>query len=541
MKSYKTISFLAVFISLLAYVPAFSQGHGGGGHGNNDNHWNDVQDGWHLNPDSLVQVTVTGTVIIDSSLTTYPVYFLDEDDDGQVDYHLNFGPYWYSPDSSAAIRPVAGETVTITGGLHDSNMFEIQTIAVYEINGEFWRDPFTPFWNNMGRGFHDGGHFHGSGDCYSFGMMTDSLENVTLSGTALMDTTFVMHHYYLDEDDDGAPDYFMNFGPPWYEPESGAVRPENGEAITVVGGLMEGPVYPVLVVFEINGLVWRDSTGIGSHFGGAWVSRNMSSPRMIHNPFDQQDWMQINPGWHRNWGGQMGWMMAPDSLFCQLLELYPENVPNAGNQNHFAGYQVGVFYPDGQSCMGENGSHGRMRFGSSVQFQLHYNDIQIQGFNLDENSITAQYWDEQSNSWVPVNDAIVDPVDNTVSISTTELSSYVILSANQATGIEEVDGNEVIDGFSLKQNYPNPFSAKGGSASGGNPATTIEFSLNNSAYVTLNIYNVLGELTTSLVDGQMTAGFHKVNFEAGDLPSGTYFYELRVGQASQIMKMNLMK
>jgi len=527
MKRYKAIGFLAILVSLLVYVPGFAQGHGGG-HGD---HGSGMDRGLHLDPDSLVQVTVTGTVIIDTTTAMYPIYFLDTDGDGQADYHLNFGPYWYAPDSSTVTRPAAGETVTVTGGSHDANMFEMESIVVYEINGEYWRDPFMPFWNDMGRHSHDGRDFHGSDDCYSFGMMNDSLEMVSLSGSVLVDTTFVMHHYYLDEDGDGVPDYFLNFGPPWYVPESGALRPEHGQNIDVVGGLIEGPVYPVLIVYEINGMIWRDSTGIGTHFGGAWVHRNMGSSKRIHNAFDEDDWMQVNPGWDRNWGSQMGRMMAPDSLFCQLLELYPENVPNSGNKNHFAGYQVGVFFDDGQSCMGRNEHENHMRFGSSVQFQLHYNDVQIQGFNLDENSITAQYWDEENNDWVTIDNAVVDTENNTISFATSEIASYIALAADQVTGVQEETNGSVVKTFSVKQNYPNPF----------NPTTTIEFSLKNAGYVTLNIYNVLGEFVTSLISGHLEAGLHKVSFDASSLPSGTYFYELRIGQESKIMKMNLMK
>jgi len=551
----KLTNLLTVFtlgLALFLYSPAIGQMGGGGmGHGNGDgNHGGSMGpggsgghiggskhggmmdgEGWNVKPDTLTQVTVQGTVIIDSTLGMMPMYFLDTDGDGQADYHLNFGPYWYTPDSSNAVRPAAGDEITVTGGSHDNSQLDMPVVIVYELNGEFWREPYAPFWNNMGRYSRKGGHSHGSDDCFSFGMMEDSLETVTVSGSILLDSTFAMNQFYLDEDGDGAPDYFLNFGPPWYKPESGAMRPANGDTVHITGGMMENSDHPVIVVYEINGMTWRDSTGMGSHFGGVWVPGNMSSPRQVHNPFDRSDWMRINPGWEQNWRGQMGRMMAPESLFCQLLELYPENVPNSGNKNHFAGYQVGVFFPDGQTCMGRNGRENHLRFGSSVQFQLHYNDIQTQGFNVDENSITAQYYDDETASWVPVDNAVVDPVENTVTFSTTKVSSYVILSADQATGIEEAGNNAVIDGFSLKQNYPNPF----------NPTTTIAFSLTNSDHVTLNIYNVLGEFVTSLVNGQMSAGAHEVNFDASSLSSGTYFYELRIGQESKIKKMNLMK
>jgi hypothetical protein len=120
---------------MLAFtLPGFTQGGSMGG---------------HYHPDSLTLVTVSGTAIVDSSMMN-PVYYLDEDGDQQADYHLNFGPYWYQPDSGNASRPYHGDPVTITGGMPDTTEVVLPVIVVYEINGEFWRDPFDPLWNHMG-------------------------------------------------------------------------------------------------------------------------------------------------------------------------------------------------------------------------------------------------------------------------------------------------------------------------------------------------------------------------------------------------------
>ena len=85
--------------------------------------------------------------------------------------------------------------------------------------------------------------------------------------------------------------------------------------------------------------------------------------------------------------------------------------------------------------------------------------------------------------------------------------------------------------FSLKQNYPNPF----------NPSTAIEFSLPKSGQTTLEVYNVLGQKVTELVNRNMTAGNHIVTFNASSLPSGVYFYQLTSGNFSQVKKMMLLK
>lgn len=85
--------------------------------------------------------------------------------------------------------------------------------------------------------------------------------------------------------------------------------------------------------------------------------------------------------------------------------------------------------------------------------------------------------------------------------------------------------------FGLAQNYPNPF----------NPSTTIEYSLPEAGFVTLKIYNVLGEEIATLIAGDHAAGAFKATWEASGLPSGVYFYRLTAGGYVQTMKMILMK
>jgi photosystem II stability/assembly factor-like uncharacterized protein len=104
-----------------------------------------------------------------------------------------------------------------------------------------------------------------------------------------------------------------------------------------------------------------------------------------------------------------------------------------------------------------------------------------------------------------------------------------IITNSPATGIFE-DSFEP-NSFALQQNYPNPF----------NPSTTISFTNNKNGLVTLKLFDILGKEVRLIFNGEMTAGQHKINFNAGTLASGTYIYSLKVNDQFTCRKMTLLK
>lgn len=493
-------------------------------------------------PDSLVTIIVTGSVSVDSTGIQHVNYFLDEGSDGTVDYHLNFGPYWYQPDSSDAVRPAAGDTVAITGGLHESLYDSVDVIVVYEIDGEFWRNPLDPNWNQMGDLQHHRNFGHGS---FAFGMMNDSLETVELTGTALVDSTMIFAQYYLDVDADTIPDYHLNFGPPWYEPESGAVRPATGDSITIVGGLYEHPQFSVVIVYEINGDVWRDSTAFGQQFAGGWILRHMDDSVRVRSTFDHQDWIEIHPGWHLG----MGHMMS-DSLFVQMVELYPWNMPAASGGVTFAGYELAAFNNRGMNRLqSQMGFGGHIGMGNQARIQFHYTNQQMAQFGasglgktampLDESQIQVMAWNEETGTWTAVSNVTVDTESNLVTFESSDMSSnYVLTTTSTTTSSDPEDLG--IQQFTLAQNYPNPF----------NPRTTIGFTLPRDADVSLAIFDLTGRQIVELVNKHVGEGYHEVqwnstNAHGGHVPSGVYFYRLKVNdghaESSAVKKLVLLQ
>ena len=85
--------------------------------------------------------------------------------------------------------------------------------------------------------------------------------------------------------------------------------------------------------------------------------------------------------------------------------------------------------------------------------------------------------------------------------------------------------------YSLSQNYPNPF----------NPATTIRYSVPRQSHVTLEVFNTLGQSVVHLIDGDLEPGPHEIRFDARNLPSGVYFYRLRIGSVAQTMSMIVLR
>ena len=98
------------------------------------------------------------------------------------------------------------------------------------------------------------------------------------------------------------------------------------------------------------------------------------------------------------------------------------------------------------------------------------------------------------------------------------------------TGIEDKRNNLPSD-FALQQNYPNPF----------NPTTTINYSIAKEGNVNITIYNTIGSKVAIIVNEHKHTGNYSVQFNAGALPSGVYFYRVQAGSFIDVKKMILLK
>ena len=85
--------------------------------------------------------------------------------------------------------------------------------------------------------------------------------------------------------------------------------------------------------------------------------------------------------------------------------------------------------------------------------------------------------------------------------------------------------------FALEQNYPNPF----------NPTTTFRYSIPTQSKVVVKVYDILGKEIATLMDEEKSVGTYEITWNATNLPSGVYFYQLKAGNFIETKKMILLK
>ncbi len=162
-------------------------------------------------------------------------------------------------------------------------------------------------------------------------------------------------------------------------------------------------------------------------------------------------------------------------------------------------------------------------FGSDIGFLINYNGSVYKTFDAGNNwqilslggpyvALNMNFINEQTG-WLSCENGRI--------LKTTTGGITYVASGN----------SEIPDNFSLSQNYPNPF----------NPTTTINYELPVTNFVSIKVYDVLGNEVETLVNEKQNAGSYSVGFNAAELPSGIYFYKLVTEKFSETKKMILVK
>ena len=99
----------------------------------------------------------------------------------------------------------------------------------------------------------------------------------------------------------------------------------------------------------------------------------------------------------------------------------------------------------------------------------------------------------------------------------------------KGTGASKI--SSISDDYKLYQNFPNPF----------NPATIISYKINQSGFVTLKVYNLVGQVVRTLVSEYQESGTYSKQFDASELSAGIYLYKLQVNNFTSVKRMTLIK
>jgi len=316
----------------------------------------------------------------------------------------------------------------------------------------------------------------------------DSMTSVELVGTAIVvqsqpprQRTF----YFLDVNNDTVPDYRLAFGPPWYEPPSGAVRPQNGDEIMIVGGFLTYGDPPMVIVFQINGLPWRDprAGGHGGHGGNAPYS-------------------YMECGGHTASSNAVA-QASPLLFEARGMVLIPTCLPPPVNPPG-----VFLFHPE------------------------------MSDHNVYVNLGTD--WEGIPGGFEPV-DLVGGLVPGTPGMEpwviVYEVNGEFVREPGDTTDLVPL-GSAVEDELPTvpvshltATNYPNPF----------NPATTIEYSIPVAGSVALRVFDITGREMSTLVNGYHRAGTYRVAWDGSAASSGIYLYRVSAGGMSYAGRMVLLK
>ena len=144
------------------------------------------------------------------------------------------------------------------------------------------------------------------------------------------------------------------------------------------------------------------------------------------------------------------------------------------------------------------------------------------------------------NPEVPDRFSVVITILDTTGVVPAHIGSYYLLddvelSGESVVGVAKTNPN-IPDVFYVYQNYPNPF----------NPSTTIRYSIPESEYVVISIYDINGNLISTLLNSRQNAGTHEILWDGKNnsgmkVVSGVYLYKVQAGNSSKISKMILLK
>ena len=356
------------------------------------------------------------------------------------------------------------------------------------------------------------------GGTYGFGViMSDDLGDPVLYWTGVNNGLTNPWVYALALNRIGGRDYM--FAGTW---GGGVFRSTNGGERWRFSGLPDRIVYDL--DFDTNGVLFA-STDLGEVYrsidnGLSWLKIGVASTAIWALGIDpNNDHIYagtFGAGVYKSVDGGLNWTQT-GLTSGHIFDFAFGNNPETGVTGVFAATSTGVvFSSDGGTTWGD--------------FSTGLTVVDTRAVAFAGNELLAGTWgggaflyDTASHAWI--RDGMPGGQITTFAVNPTSGEVFAVSDGNgvfrksfakTATSNEGTDGDELPAGYLLEQNYPNPF----------NPRTTIQYGLPAPGEVRLTVYDAVGREVAVLVEGVVDAGVHQIDFDAGLLPSGVYFYRL---------------
>jgi len=274
-----------------------------------------------------------------------------------------------------------------------------------------------------------------------------------------------------------------------------------------------------------------------------WISQNDSYLIGLWSGdiWRRVDFVDINTGYfyfraprklYKTTNSGQDWVVINDTIFCAVIKGYDENIflgedtdgtisrTLDGGQNwesfnrNILGWALDIEYTPGNPSKVWCGS-------DTISFSSDTGKTWVKEFSNQSGALYDIVFTDENTGWF-------------FSGGGGTLSNIYRTTNGGHGGIVSVDDNVKDfrpDGFSLEQNYPNPF----------NPTTIIKYQVSELGYLTINVYDVLGNEIGTLVNEEKQVGAYEVEFDGAGLTSGIYFYQLRAGDYTDTKKMILLR
>ena len=341
-------------------------------------------------------------------------------------------------------------------------------------------------------------------------------------------------------------------GNSWYSSATG-IGPKVFQMITNSSDIIAASSTNGLFISKNNGLSWKQfayelaDTGIRSvaAFGENIAVRCVSSSGIKYSTDYGTFWYRVisDPA-----GSQKDLLMTSAGLyFCSIYGSYLLSLDQTSLQKISESRSVKFFDVNG-NIFASRTNQFIMKFdkidttwsttiynvGTAPIQQIYYQNGKI--FTSDNNGLYKSI--NNDTIWTNISEGIMGgnyilsmTSDDTYLFAGDNLGNIWRRQITDLTNVAEINKINMPSKYFLYQNYPNPF----------NPNTTIQYQLPKDSYVTIRIFDQLGQSINTFVNEIQGAGNHTVDFSANNLSSGVYFYQMVTPRSTQTRKMLLMK